>query len=64
MFFDPDRKHWPRFRLGMTLIGVTLSLLLDFWGRIFGDSISNSRGGLRRRVNAATLTLSAPVAEG
>jgi hypothetical protein len=33
VFFDPDRKRWPRFRLGMTLIGVTLSLLLDFWGQ-------------------------------
>lgn len=37
MFFDPDRKHWPRFRLGMTLIGVTLSLLLDFWGDFWGQ---------------------------
>ncbi len=28
VFFDPDRKRWPRLRLGMTLLGLTLSLLL------------------------------------
>lgn len=28
IFFDPDRKRWPRLRLGMTLIGLSLSLLL------------------------------------
>ncbi|MDS4070385.1 MAG: glycosyltransferase [Candidatus Competibacter sp.] len=28
VFFDPARKRWPRLRLGMTLIGLSLSLLL------------------------------------
>jgi len=28
VFYDPDRKRWPRLRLGMTLLGLTLSLLL------------------------------------
>lgn len=28
VFFDPASKRWPRLRLGMTLIGLTLSLLL------------------------------------
>lgn len=28
VFFDPDHKRWPRLRLGMTVVGVTLSLLL------------------------------------
>ncbi len=27
MFFDPANKRWPRLRLGMTLFGVTLSVL-------------------------------------
>jgi cellulose synthase/poly-beta-1,6-N-acetylglucosamine synthase-like glycosyltransferase/peptidoglycan/xylan/chitin deacetylase (PgdA/CDA1 family)/spore germination protein YaaH len=27
VFFDPTNKRWPRLRLGMTLIGITLSLL-------------------------------------
>jgi cellulose synthase/poly-beta-1,6-N-acetylglucosamine synthase-like glycosyltransferase/peptidoglycan/xylan/chitin deacetylase (PgdA/CDA1 family)/spore germination protein YaaH len=28
VFFDPAHKRWPRLRLGMALIGLTLSLLL------------------------------------
>ncbi len=28
VFFDPARKRWPRLRLGMTLVGVSLTLLL------------------------------------
>ncbi|MFO1372683.1 MAG: glycosyltransferase [Candidatus Competibacteraceae bacterium] len=28
IFFDPAHKRWPRLRLGMTLIGLTLTLLL------------------------------------
>ena len=28
VFFDPTKKRWPRLRLGITLIGITLSLLL------------------------------------
>ncbi len=28
VFFDPASKRWPRLRLGMTLIGLTVSLLL------------------------------------
>ena len=28
VFFDATKKRWPRLRLGMTLIGITLSMLL------------------------------------
>ena len=28
VFFDPSRKRWPRMRLGMVILGLTLSLLL------------------------------------
>ncbi|MCC2866532.1 MAG: polysaccharide deacetylase, partial [Candidatus Accumulibacter phosphatis] len=28
VFFDPARKRWPRLRAGVTLLGLTLSLLL------------------------------------
>ena len=28
VFFDPTKKRWPRLRLGMTAIGVMLSMLL------------------------------------
>ena len=28
VFFDPSHKRWPRMRLGMAILGVTLSLLL------------------------------------
>ncbi len=28
VFFDPTKKRWPRLKLGITLVGVTLSILL------------------------------------
>ena len=28
VFFDPTKKRWPRLKLGITLIGVTLTMLL------------------------------------
>lgn len=32
VFFDPTKKRWPRLRLGITLIGITLSMLLGALG--------------------------------